>query len=97
MPDGRVPEKAPSFIDDKDFECGGFVRVANRGVGAVQNVEEERLQNLRVFVHAFEVEGLKRCEREMVFRVVKNGLKRSALNPLLELNAKAALEHIGQG
>ena len=88
-------KKAPRFVDDENLE-GGRRRFLNDGVRAVEDVEEQRFQLVRNFVHAFKVEGLKAREREMVFYIVEEGRIGAALYPLLQLSPERSWQYIGK-
>src|SRR6266446_2130790 len=54
-----VLQKYPGFIDEERFENRANLAVGDDGIGAMQDVEEQRLQKLGVPAHTLEVEALK--------------------------------------
>ena len=50
---------------------GGQLHVLDLVRGPMQDVKEERLQHVRVLLHAIEVEGLEATEGQRVLRVVE--------------------------
>ena len=81
---GRVLQKHPRFVDEEGFENGGNLPVRDDGVGAMQDVEEQRFQKFRVLAHALEVEALKAGERNRVFGVVEEESELAAAGPFGE-------------
>ena len=65
-------------------------------VAAVQDVEQQWLQNLRVLLHALEVEALEARQRNGVVGVVEQISKLPTLFPLVEPGVKGAGEGVGQ-
>src|SRR5712692_9091531 len=91
-----MTKESPRLIYDKGFECGGEPGVVNRRVGAVQDVEEKRLEHLRDFVHALKIEGLEAGEREVVLGVVEESSVLAALHPFLERRSEIAAQDVRQ-
>ena len=94
--DAGVLQKHPGFIDEEGFEDGADLAVADDGIGAMQDVEQERLKKLRVPAHALEVEALKARKRNGVFGVVEQESELSAPGPFGEPARKIVAERIGQ-
>src|SRR5690242_15956384 len=63
--DHWMPEKTPSFVDEKDLELGRR-RLLYGGCGAVKHVEEQGFQLLGGLVHAVEIERLKARQVQIV-------------------------------
>src|SRR5260370_12553985 len=57
--DGRVLQEDPRLVDEESFENGANLPVRDDGVGAMQDVEEQRLQEFGVLTHTLKVEALK--------------------------------------
>src|SRR5208282_393561 len=66
-----VLDEEPRFVEQEDLEGGEFLRVGNFIRRAVQNVKQQRFQDLGCIVPAVEVEGLKVGERQRVLGVVE--------------------------
>src|SRR5258708_6762485 len=76
-----VLQKYPGFIDEERFENRANLAVGEDGIGAMQDVEEQRFQKLRVLAHALEVEALEAGERNRVLGVVEEKSELSATGP----------------
>src|SRR5260370_29333246 len=63
---------------------GGYFPVGDNGIGAVQDVEKQRLQKLRVLANLLEVEALEAGKRNRVFCVVKKKAELSTASPFCE-------------
>src|ERR1700676_1188328 len=56
--DARVPQERPGLIDEECLECVGDLPIHHDVIGAVKNVEEQRLKDLRVLLHSLKIEAL---------------------------------------
>src|ERR1035437_4845192 len=79
-----VLDEEPRFVEQEDLEGGEFLRVGNFIRRAVQNVKQQRFQNLRRIVPAVEVEGLKARERKRVLGVVEEEAVLAAACPAMQ-------------
>ena len=79
-----VLQKYPGFIDEERFENRGNLAVGDDGIGAMQDVEEQRFKKLRVLAHALEVEALEAGEGNGVLGVVEEESELAAASPLRE-------------
>src|SRR5882762_1497699 len=77
-----VLQKYPRFVDEEGFENRRNLAVRDDGIGAMQEVEEQRLQELRVLTHTLEVEALKAGKRNCVLGVVEKESELAAASPL---------------
>ncbi len=77
-------EENPGLVDEEGLEDVADLWVANDRVGAVEDVEEQRLQNLRIFPHALEIEALETRESDVVLGIVEQESELPALFPLVE-------------
>ena len=84
--DAGIAEKRPRFINEERFENMRDLAIGDCVVGPVENVKEQRLQNLRVLLHPLKIETLKARKTHSVFRVVEKEPKLSACRPLLEFH-----------
>jgi hypothetical protein len=66
------------------------------GKRAVQYIEKKRFEDLRNFLHALEIKGLKTREGQVVFCIVEHGAVRTTLHPLLKRKPEVALDQIGK-
>src|ERR1700687_4936961 len=80
----RILQKHPCFIYKKRLEYGTDLPVANDGVRAMQDVEQERFKNFGVLAHFLEVETLEAREGHRVFRIVEEESELAAACPLRE-------------
>src|SRR6266849_5349375 len=69
--DRLVLDEEPRLVEQEDLEGGEFLRVGNFIRRAVQNVKQQRFQDLGCIVPAVEVAGLKARERQRVLGVVE--------------------------
>src|SRR5271157_723811 len=79
-----VLDEEPRFVEQEDLEGGEFLRVGNFIRRAVQNVKQQRFQDLGCIVPAVEVEGLKVGERQSVFSVVEEEAVLTAACPAMQ-------------
>src|SRR5260370_12184258 len=91
-----VLQKYPGFIDEERFENRGNLAVGNDGIGAMQDVEEQRLQKLRVLAHALEVEALEAGERSRVLCVGEEKSELAATGPFGEAARNVMPERVCQ-
>ena len=82
--DGVVLEKDPCFVNDKDFERRGVRGLFDLGRCPLQDIEQQRLQDVRVIRPAIEVEGLEARERERVLDVVEEIAELPCLRPAVQ-------------
>src|SRR6202795_3237727 len=80
----RILQKHPCLIYEKCFEYGTDLPVANDGVRAVQDIEQERFKNFGVLAHFLEVETLETGKGNRVFRIVEEESELAAACPLRE-------------
>ena len=66
-----VPDEQPRFVDQEHLERAELGWIGDLVAGPVQDVEQQRFQNLRRIAPAGEVEGLETAERERVFALSK--------------------------
>src|SRR5690349_16055899 len=67
--DDWMPQQSPSFVNGKELECRRVV--GERGIGAMQNIKEQRLQLIGGRVHSFEIECLERRHAQSILGVIK--------------------------
>src|SRR5580658_7962433 len=79
-----ILQKHPCLIYEKSLEYGTDLPIANDGVRAMQNVEQERFENFGVLAHFLEVEALEAREGNRVFRIVEEESELAAACPLRE-------------
>src|SRR5437868_15186757 len=89
-----MTEKAPGLINEESFERSSCVRVIDRRIRPMQDVEQQRLNQFGVAVHAFKVEALEARERERVLLVVEDLLVLAATNPLFQLIGGRFLQRV---
>src|SRR5208283_4912735 len=77
-----VLQKHPRLVNEEGFENGRNLTVGDDGIGAVQNVEEQRFQEFRVLAHALEIEALEAGERNRVLGVVEKKPELPPASPL---------------
>src|SRR5260370_18839744 len=77
-------QKYPGFIDEERFENRGNLAVGDDGIDAMQDIEEQRFQKLRVLAHALEVEALEPGERNRVLFGVEEESELAATGPFGE-------------
>src|SRR6202166_251568 len=80
----RILQKHPCLIYKKRLEYGTDLPVANDGVRAMQDVEQERFKNFGVLVHFLEVETLETRKGNRVFRIVEEESELAAACPFRE-------------
>ena len=79
-----VAEEHPGFIDEKCLEGGRDVAIGNHIVGAMQDVEQERFEQLRIAAHLLEVETLEAGKGDGVLGIVEEKSELSAAHPFGE-------------
>src|SRR6266851_4915781 len=94
--DAGIAEERPRLIDKKCFENVRYLAVGDRVVSSMENVKEQRLQNLRVLFHSLKVEALEARKTHRVFGVVEKEPELSACRPLVEFQGEGARECVGQ-
>src|ERR1700674_411573 len=62
--DAWVFQEHPGFIDEEGLEDVANLRVADDRIGPMEDVEKQRLQHLRIFPHALEIEALETRETD---------------------------------
>src|ERR1700685_2395403 len=80
----RILQKHPCLVYEKCLEYGTDLPVANDGVRAMQDVEQERFENFRVLAHFLKVETLKTRKENLFVRIVEKKPKRAAACPFRE-------------
>src|ERR1700730_17188168 len=95
--DAGILEKYPSFIDEEGFENLRNLFVADNRARAVQDIEEQGLQNLRVLAHVLEIEALKSGKGDGVCWIIEKKSELSAADPfgkaLRQLARQGVREH----
>src|SRR5947209_16809771 len=91
-----MTEETPCFIDEERLECGHRFRVVDEGIGPMQNVKEQWLNEFRVTIHSFKVEALEARQRERVIFVVKDLLVLTTADPLLQPAGQGLLQGVCQ-
>src|SRR5260370_27444465 len=89
-----VLQKYPGFIDEERFENRGNLAVGDDGIGAMQDVEEQRFQKLRVLAHPLEVEALKAGKRDRVLGIVEEKTELTTARPFRKAACKIMAERI---
>jgi hypothetical protein len=77
-------DKQPCLIEQEDVEGGELLRVGNFIRGAMQDVKQQRLQDLRCIIPTVEVERLKARKRKRVLGVVKEEPVLSTTRPAVQ-------------
>ena len=77
-----VLQKHPRFVDEEGFENGADLPIRDDGIGAMQDVEQQRFQKFRILAHALEVKALKSRERNRVLGVVEKKSELASASPL---------------
>src|SRR6202050_127554 len=80
----RILQKHPCLIYKKRLEDGTDFPVANDGVRAMQDIEQERFENCGVLAHLLKVETLETGKGNRVFRIVEEESELAAACPLRE-------------
>src|ERR1700690_4126333 len=80
----RILQKYPCFIYEKRLEYGTDLPVANDGVRAMQDVEQERFKKFGVLAHFLKVETLETRKGNRVLRIVEEKSELAAVCPLRE-------------
>src|SRR5579863_6430689 len=87
--DRLIADEEPRFVEEKRLEGSEPGRIGDFVAGPVQNVKEQRLQDLRGVSPASEVKGLELAERERVFGVIEQEpvlpLPCPTMQPILQL------------
>src|SRR5450432_1411290 len=92
--DRRVFQEDPSLVDKERFEDGRNRPIRDDRIGAMQDVEEQRLEEFRVLAHALKVETLKARERNRVLRIIEEEAELPAAGPFRETAGKIMPERI---
>ena len=99
VPDGLVLDEEPRLVQQEHLEGRQLLRVGDFIRGPVENIEQQRLQDLGRVAPAGEVEGLEAAERKRVFGVVEKKAilpaPRPPMQPLLQLADNVA--EVGDG
>ena len=84
-----ISNEQPSFVEQEHLERRQPLGVSDLVARAMQDIKEERLQQLGCVVPTVEVEGLELAERQRVFHVVEEksvlSSARPAMEPILQL------------
>src|ERR1700722_20248491 len=91
-----VLQEHPRFIDKEGFENGTNLPVRDDGIGAMQDVEEEQLQEFRILAYALEIEALKAGGRDRIFGVVEQESELAAAGPLRKTARNVVTQRIRQ-
>jgi len=82
--DGLVLDEKPCLIEQEYFECGESCGIGDFVRCPVQNVKQQRLQNVGRIAPAGEVEGLEAAERKRVLSVVEKESVLAAARPAVQ-------------
>src|SRR5205807_10631314 len=91
-----MTEETPCLINKERLERGHRFRAVDEGIGPVQNVEKERLNQFGVTIHTLKVEALESRQRERVLLVVKDLFILTTTHPLLQPAGQGLLQGICQ-
>src|ERR1700676_219502 len=80
----RILQKHPCLIYEKRLEYGTDFPVANDGVRAMQDVEQERFEKFGVLAHFLEVETLETRKGNRVLRIVEKESELTSACPFRE-------------
>src|SRR5258708_1874358 len=69
--DARISKKRPRFVDEECLEDMRDLAVGDDLIRAMEDVEQERLKNLRVLLHSLKIEALEPRKTYRVFGIVK--------------------------
>src|SRR5262249_50887024 len=89
-----IAKEAPGLIQDNDLEGHAVIGSQNCGIGPMQNVEQERLQNLRVTIHALKIEALKAGKAQVVLTIVKHTSIWPVRAPLAQWFCQPAIDDV---
>src|SRR5229473_2498322 len=83
--DVRISKEGPCFIDEECLEDVRDFAVGDDVVRAMEDVEQERLKNLRVLLHPLKIEALKARKTYRVFGIVKEESELPTARPFVKL------------
>jgi hypothetical protein len=86
--DGRILQEDPGFVDEESFERSRTNGVSDHGIGAMEDIEEQRFEKVRVLTHLLKVETLEPRERNRVLRVVEQEPELTSTDPFGEARRK---------
>src|SRR5581483_3990888 len=95
-PYARILEKDPGFVDEERLEYVADVRIADDGIGAVQDVEEQGFQKLRILPHALKIETLEARKADCVLHVVEQKPELPTLLPLVQASIKITSQGVAE-
>ena len=72
LPDRLIADEEPCFIHQEDFEGAKLARIGDFVAGPVQNVKQQRLQDIGCIAPALKVECFKSAEGKRVLDVVED-------------------------
>src|SRR5579859_426011 len=91
-----MTEETPCLINEECLERRDCFRAVDEGIGPVQNVEKERLNQFGVTIHSLKVEALEPRQRERVFLVVEGLLVLTTAHPLFQPACQGLLQGVCQ-
>ncbi len=95
--DGGIFEEHPGLVDDESFENPGKLVVLDDGIGPVEQVKQQGLDELRIPLHPFELDALEPGKSECVFGIVKEEPELSILGPLVQGLFQGVRKRVLQG
>src|SRR5215470_10324822 len=91
-----VTKEAPRLIHDNDLERRGAMGSQNCAAGPMQDVEQERLENLRATIHALKIEALEAGKTQVVLAIVKQTSVLTISHPLVQGLSQSAIDDVAQ-
>ena len=89
-------DEAPRLVHHAELERRRLRRVLDAGDDAVQDVEQQRLEERRIRAHRLEVEHLEPLDRQRVLDVVEEAGVPAFADPLVQAARQRAREQVGQ-
>src|SRR5579864_4103919 len=93
--DLRVAGEPPGLVQEEELQGRIGRAVLDGGVRPMEDVEEQRLEDERKVIEAFEIEALNALERERVGGIVKERGVGTALDPAMEVLGQGVRQHGG--
>ena len=84
LSDGFITDKEPCFIHQEDFEGRELSRIGDFVAGAMQDIEQERFQNIGCITPTLKVKSFKAAEGERVLDVVENEAVLAGFGPAVQ-------------
>ena len=78
---GGVAEKQPGFVEQEELQRLRRRAPVDMGVSAVQDVEEQRFEDLRILLHSLEIEGVEVGTGQRVLGIVEERRVLPAIHP----------------